>query len=572
MKILFAVALAGCSMGSDGGACGENCGLNDAGGQNDAGGGCAVISFAPANPKAGDHVKATATPFVTGVVHYRWKVDGVANTTYEAPDESAIGFDVLEPTSHSVSVDLDDPSMCHADGFINVSNPNGVTTPFVMRVIPNDTIAPPQEQTILVQGGTQTQRPVYLDPGVELDATVEDAVGMIPAYVKLTPTLGPAFDLVTMGPIAPRVQVQPHTILVVPMDNTLAPRVFAWMPGVGMNTFLVDTGTAVTGTVTDRSGNPLANAQVQLTQAGTPSTIATTAANGTFTARVSYGSTAMTTIAITPPAGSGLAKMSATAMFDLSMPINASFMASPATCDLAGTPVKRGGTNQSGAIVTVVGNIAAAGTIAGQTASGEFHASATAGGGTLPTLLVPRAALSAVAQIAAGDYAVAAIDTSTCAAQTIDAPARTTQSGTIKSPDGTQVLAGVRIEATPTGSLAGATLIPVEAVTDANGGWSMLVASGATYNVQVIDPGRRGTLSLAPNAFPAGTVSLASALSISGTIGLIGGGNVIEAASVQLLCAPSASCTGLTAQQPLAETATDITGFYQLAVPDPGSM
>ncbi|HEY0253217.1 MAG TPA: carboxypeptidase-like regulatory domain-containing protein, partial [Kofleriaceae bacterium] len=394
------------------------------------------------------------------------------------------------------------------------------------------------------------------------------AAGMIAAYVKLTPQVGPSFDLVTIGPIVPRVLPLDHTVLVVPMDTTLAPRAFTWSPGVGPNVFLVDAGTAVTGTVVDRGGAPLAGAQIQLVQAGVPSTIATTAANGTFTARASFGAAAMTTITVTPPATSGLAKLAATAAFDLAQPINVSFAASPATCDLAGTRVLRGGVNQTGAIVSVVGSVGAAGTIAGVSATGMFHASATATAGTLPSLLVPRAALGAVAQIAANDYAVVALDTSACVAQTIDAPARIAKAGTIDSPGGLPV-GGVRIEAVPTGTLALANLIPVEAVTASDGTWAMQVASGATYDVKVIDPAGRGTKQLAPSAFPPATMRLDKAQVLNGTITLVDGGNVVEGAAVQLLCA---SCSGLAAQTPIAATATDITGFYQLAIPDPRSL
>lgn len=567
MKHLVLVTLiAGCSMGSDGQ------GVSDGGmGGTDAPAGCIVLTFAPPNPVAGDHVKVSAQVFRPGVAHYHWQVDGVDNTSYESPQQDAIGFDVPTAMAHEVTLDVDlaDNSPCQqGQAFINVASGSNVIVPYRLRVTPPSSVAPPQEQILAVQAGAQIQRPVYLDPGIELDATIQDASGSIPAYVKLTPAVGPAIDLVTLGSITPRVQLLAHTILVVPMDNTLAPRTFTWMPGVGPNSFTVDAGAPVTGTVVDRAGTPLANAQVQLTQAGVPSTIATTNASGAFTARVSFGSTSQTTITVTPPAGAGLAKLSATSQFDLGQPIAVSFAPSPATCDLGGTAVKRGGTNQPGAIVSIVGAVANAGTIAGVAAAGQFHATATATAGTLPSLLVPRAQLSAVAQVAAADYAVATIDTTACTAQTIDAPARIGEAGRILGTDGTTPLSGVRIEATPTGALGQVTLVPVEAVTAGDGSWSALAASGATYEVRVIDPSGRGALS--PGAFPTGTVALANALSIKGQIGMINGGNIVEGASVQLLCAPgSAGCSGLAAQQPIAETATDITGYYQLAAPDP---
>ena len=84
------------------------------------------------------------------------------------------------------------------------------------------------------------------------------------------------------------------------------------------------------------------------------------------------------------------------------------------------------------------------------------------------------------------------------------------------------------------------------------------------------DPGGRG----APFDYPDETalgvphaVVLAKALAITGQVSVIGFPNPVVNASVQILCG---SCTGVAASQPIAETATDATGAYRIALPDPG--
>jgi hypothetical protein len=182
---------------------------------------------------------------------------------------------------------------------------------------------------------------------------------------------------------------------------------------------------------------------------------------------------------------------------------------------------------------------------------------------------VPRAPLSAVIEVAAGDFAVAALDTSTCAAQALDAPAAIVATGEIKNSAGTITLPGARAEAVPLGALALANLIPVEATADANGQFSLSLAAGAHYALHFFDPGGRG----APHDYPDETASgvpgealLDPAIAISGLVTVIGFPNPVANASVQILCA---ACTGVAASQPLAETATDSTGAYRIAVPDP---
>jgi len=573
MRFAALLVLVGCAGGAD------HAIIDDANGNGDsAGQDCLTITITPGTPHKGDHVKATAMGYGIGaVLDFAWNVNGIPNTTYEAPDGSAIGFDVPEAVSYEVGVAITPPSCLPVQRTINVLSGNGNTKLYRMRVVPPADLAPPQETEIVVVGGqTVEDRPFFIDPGIALNGSVTSGATPVPAYVKFTPVLGPAFDLVTTGTFTSRLQLQMHSVIVIPQDNTLAPRVVAWTPGVGPTQFAVDAGNPTTGTVLDRTGAPLANAQVQLEQLGVPSTIATTAANGTFTVRTTFAIGTNITATVTPPPTSGLARLSATAMFDPMQAMQISYVGSPATCDVAATPVKRGGANQGGAIVTIVG--ALPGTIGTVTtggvsanATGTVHISATAsGGGTLPSTLVPRANLGAVVQIAPTDFAVSSLDTSACTAQTIDAPVRITATGAITNAN-QLALVGARIEAVPVGVLALANLLPVQTSTFAGGAFSIQLASGGHYDVHFFDPGGRGAEIDLPDLTAAGVgnTMLDPALAIKGEVTVMNNVNPIEGASVQLLCA---DCTGVAASQPLAQTATDVTGNYRLAVPDPGTM
>jgi hypothetical protein len=567
--IALALVLVGCGFGGADGT------RSDAGGQSDDANGCSsTLIFDPPFPVAGDHIKVTAQVFGP-VTDYVWMVDGVGNTNYEASDHSAIGFDAPTADSHTVSVQIEGSAGCSfAQQTINVMNPSGTLVMYRVRLTPPADLAPPQETLIQIHGGQNADRPFAVDPGAVLTGTVT-AGSAIDAYVKFTPVLGPAFDLVTTGAFTTHLQLQAHTVLVIPQNNALAPRLFTWMPGMGPNVFPVDAGTPVGGTVLDRGGAPLANAQVQLEQLGVPSTIATTAANGTFTAHHTFDATDPITVTITPPATSGLARLTATATFDLTKSVQISYAASPMSCDLAGTPVTRATSPQPNALVTVVGALAGtAGTVTtggiSANALGAVHVTAIASGaGALPSMLVPRATLSAVIEVAAGDYAVAALDTSTCAAQTFDAPAAIIATGEIENATATTTLAGARVEAVPIGALALANLIPVQATSDSSGHFALALAAGAHYALHFFDPGGRG----APHDYPDETASgvpgealLNAALAITGQVTVIGFPNAVANASVQILCA---DCTGVAASQPIAETATDSTGAYRIAVPDP---
>lgn len=553
-----------------------------------------AITFDPTEPSADPLAPVRAEVNVKGalgVFTYTWTVSFNGNAvtfTPEASDGSQIGFIANTAGPYSVTVNISGPvpnGCSYADGVINVGAPGANVDVYRLRTVPPTGSAPPQEQIIQVKGGADYVRAIALDPGISTTVTVQQTGSGtgVPAYVKLMPVGAPAAftELFTnaSGQFSTKLLGQTHDVLVIPTSASIAPAKLQWTPTT--TSLQIGAGSARGGIVRGPGGTGLSGAKVQLLSDGVPSTAATTAGDGSFTVRHSYPAGATVTVKVTPPAASGLPRLEATGAFDLSMPLQINYAASLATCDLSNTPVRRGGNAQANARVTIVGTLpgTSGSVIAGITvnAAGTARIATVADGtGKLPSILVPRATLSAVVDLgtvppAPPDFAVDTIDTSACAAQIIDAPALLVRTGVAKNV-ANDVLSDVRVEATPIGALALADAQTVSVTTDEAGAFSISLASGGRYDVRFVDPYQRAATLPVPNVLPGGlptTATLPKAIAISGSISIAGNTQPIAGATVQLLCA---TCTGVAAARPIAETASTNQSQYRLAVPDPGTM
>jgi hypothetical protein len=584
---IFALVAAGCAGSLDG-----NTDNPDAGNSSDAPPGCiATLSYDPPFPVAQTITPIRAAVDVSnspGVLSYSWTVTYNSNPvtfTQEASDNSSIGFFAPNTGKYQVSVQIGGSSAecSFASAMINVADPNANNGTVRLRTVASPTLAPPQETVIQIQGGGDYNRDIALDQGISFSGTVTNGVGGagVPAYVKLMPVGAPAafteiFASGT-GAFSARLLGQVHGVLVIPTSTTLAPKLLTWMGIMTSASFAVTGGTVVSGVVRDPSGAGLGGAKVQLMGGIVPSTLATTASNGTFSVRTDFPSNSPITVKVTPPAGSGLPRLEASGTLDLQQSLTIAYASGLQTCNLGGNAVKRGGANQANANVTFVGTLAGTSGTATTGAmsvnlTGTVRVATTANGsGVLPTVLVPRSnALSAAVSLSAADWAVDAVDTSACAAQTIDAPVGITRTGITKN--ATTLLGGVIVEATPINELAAADAQPIVTTSDANGNFSIDLASGGTYDVRFIDPQARAAplpvLSTPPANVPQ-IALLPKALTISGKVTVTGTSNPIIGASIQILCA---SCSGIDASRPIAQTATDAQSNYRIAVPDPGVM
>ncbi|HEY4244580.1 MAG TPA: carboxypeptidase-like regulatory domain-containing protein [Kofleriaceae bacterium] len=580
-RFLLLVCLAACGA--------DKSGANPDGGPSmDGMGGCQVsISFDPAQPTAGESVRAIAdVSGVAGVLSYSWSVQFEGSqlaTTAEQPDGSQVSFATTDAGIYDVTLQVQASAFCPtADQPLDVRAPGANTTMFRVHITPSAAAnMPPFERTIQVPGGGNWNLgTIALDPGVTSTSQVTGPSGGIPAYLRFAPSGTPdavveAFADPT-GFVTVQLQGSAQTVLVVPTVPGVAPKRFDnWQPG--STTLALDAGTSLSGTVRDPSGTGIGGAAVQLVIDGVPSTLTTSAANGSFTVLASVAAGASVTVDVAPPATTGLPRLQATAVFPVASatPIDVHYAANLAVRDLGGTVVTRAGAPIASAQVAVVASLAAVGTVTvgGTSATGTGAVRLTAvadASGALPSLLAPAAPLSAVVTAATGDLAVASLDLTSGVPASIEAPAAQLVSTSAEDPT-LAVLAGVVVEAEPAAALALANASLVRATTDAGGAASLSLASGGHYDLRFSDPAGRAAPIVVSDVTAgsiAGSYELLPAILLSGTVQVGSSASLTEGASVQVLCA---ACTGVERSRPIAETATDSTGDFSLAVPDPGT-
>jgi hypothetical protein len=591
MKRLAAITLLALAACADSGS--DGMGTVDSGynGSNDGSTTGCSITFFPVNPEASSvaPVRASFNTGSPGVFTYEWAVSfNGADIPYtvESSSGNSIGFIAATAGVYDVTVSVTGGfTSCPYDHqFLTVAAPGANNDVYRLRAVPSPSLGvPPQEQIIQVAGGGDAIRDITLDPGIAASGVVRNGTGGtgVPAYVKFMPVSTPfAFtELFTTstGTYDTKLVGVPHDVIVIPTSTTLAPKKLSWTAST--TSLVVGPGTIVTGTVRNPAGAGLSGAKVQLYADGVPSTLGTTVSDGTFLLRADFPSGVPITVKVTPPATSGLPRLEATAAFTLGSSLQINYASGLQTCDLANTLVRRNAAGQAGAKVYVVGQLAGtAGTVvagASANAVGTARIAATADGtGRLPATLVPRSsALSAVIEIAANDFAVDAIDTSTCPVLTIDAPAPVVRSGVAKSASNI-VLGGIRIEASPVGALALAGVGAVGTTSNASSGaFSITLASGGRYDVRYSDPearvARREDLDIAPSGIPPDPI-MPAAIAIRGKVSLSNSSQALPGTAIQLLCTQCSSTVDAT--RPIAQTTTTSTSDYRIAVPDPGVM
>ncbi len=568
----------------------DGSGLVDAGSSGDGGIPACTLTwfpFAPeANPLAPLRVRIDSG--AAGVFIYEWTVVHAGATiahTVESAAGNEINFIAADPGIYNVSVTISGgfTSCPFVSEAIPVSAPGANNNIYRLRAVPPPaTGVPPQEQVVEVKGGADAINNIQLDPGITAAGTVRNGMAGpgVPAYVKFMPGSAPlAFTekfTSSSGAYSTKLVGITHSVLVIPQSTALAPKLLSWTPTT--TALVVGPGQLVTGTVRNPAATGLGGAKVQLMANGVPSTIGTTAGDGSFSLRADFPAGSTITVNVTPPAASGLPRLQASGAFTLTSTMQIDYSASLTTCNLAGTPVRRNSINQPDANVTVVGTLtASAGLVtagAAATALGTVRIAASAdGSGLLPSVLVPRAAtLSAVTQLGPTDFAVDGLDTSACPALVIDAPAQEVATGIAKTPSNT-VLNGLRVEATPVGVLALADAQTISTTTDSNGAFSLPLAANGRYEVRYIDPQARVARREDSNITAAGIpddVLMPLAVGIQGKVSISSSAQPLAGTSIMLLCTQCSS--SVDAARPIAHTTTNGLSEYRLAVPDPGTM
>jgi len=560
------------------------CAGNIEGGDDD---GCRVsLGFTPSMPYSGPAGEITVTAGVqntTGVLAYTWDVTYVGGSvpfTNAAANNSAIRFTALDPGTYTVTLDVDAPSKtCNQETQrINVLDPTGMLVDVRLHVTaPFDLDVPPIDRMIRVNGGADYDLgAVVLEPGIPATGMVRTSGGTgVPAYMRISP-LGMAGAITetfsnASGIYDVTLLNQPHDVLVIPSSPTLAPQKFSWISST--TSFTVSAGTAITGTV--RHGvTPVSGAKVQLTIGGVPTTLGTTAGDGSFTVRGIATAGAMVKVEVTAPAASGLPRLESTAQFSVTGPIDILYSSTLQTRNIGGTEVRRGGALLGNKKVVLVGALSSIGNVtAGVTGNASGFARVTTttnGSGVLPSLLAPAGPLSAVVTVLDSDLAVTAFNTSAAVPALIDAPIMKpfATKGIGQSP----ALDGIRLDLVPVDALALAGAPTLQLMSDSAGQFASSIADGGTYDAVFSDPqGRQGQRIVTDRTATsfASSYDLPPAVSVSGTLSVTGNPNKLRGAAVTILCA---TCSGLGRERPIAETASDQAGDFVLAVPDPGTM
>lgn len=558
----------------------------DSGASSDASDYCDIgVDFSPDEPTAGDTVYAVASvPDAGGqFLEYTWTVLHEGSDVpfvLTQPDGSAIRFDTTDPGPHYVQLSVTGSECFSFDAPLNVRAPGATDTTWRVRfVAPPGAPAAPQERSVVVPSGADFDMgEVSLDPGAVIAGTIEDTTGApMAAYLRLVPAGTPDVQIDGFagsdGGYAVRTTLEHHDLLIIPFRADIPPMTLLdWTPS--SQTFVLDGGTVVTGTVRGPANDLLSGATVTVRLGGVPSTVGVTDAGGAFSVRVRPQGTQILTVDVVPPAGSGLPRLAtAGAVVDLAQSLDVRYAASLATQDVAGVAVEQAGAPAPGAEVTFTGTIAGAGTLtAGTTtanASGSFAITvAASGGGVLPAALVPAAPASAIVSPASGAPGVVAVDLSSGAPAAIDAPAGATLTGRVIGPDGLAV-ASADLRAVPSGALAAAEMGQVHVVADATGAFALPLAGGGAYELVITDRARQ--LALLRTALvvagPAslGDLELPDGLTLRGNVRL--SGSTLAGAAVTIFCE---TCPADERDRPAAESSTDGGGTFRATVLDPG--
>jgi len=587
MKLmLFALLLAGCAAGLDGAASPPDTPLPPPSGADMP---CPLeLRFNPPLPTADPTQRITAS--LVGDAHniqiLGWSVTlGATDVAIHdsQPDHASIDFVAPAPGVYTVALQISDSALgcTRSSRMLNVGAPGAKVSHVRVRISPPADLAVSAfEQTQTIAGGASADLgTIVLDSGVPVIPRVVGAAGGVPAYVRFTPNgtrnaVVEAFADST-GQVRTRLADDDYTVLVVPSAGGDIPHQFASWSSVAGGDFSVLGGVPITGTVLDPAGAGLADATVQLTVDGVPSTVATTDGKGEFSLQAESTGGAVT-VEVTPPASAGLPRLAArSSSFDLTQRVRVEYATNLVRRSLAGVHVTRGGARVADAAVMVVGALSAVGTVTAGTSStarGDVRIAAVADAtGTLPAQQVPAAALSAVVTVAPGDLAVAALDTTTAMPGVLDAPAMQVIATAATGLDGSK-LSGAVLDLVPSGALALAAASPLHLIADGNGAFTAAIAAGGHYDLRFFDPqGRAGPLvqadrvatTIERNGYP-----LPKVLGISGTV-RFAGSQALANASIQILCV---DCTGVERAKPIAEGTTDDSGRFTLAVPDPGTM
>ncbi len=587
------------------------CGATDAAGDDDDGnvpdagvGSCDMtVSITPPIPVAPVSIVVTGAidrTDLAGLERYRWTVTrsgAPVKFTLRDPDAREIEFVAGEPGPYEVRLDgdLDGITCGQAERDINVRDPAAQDVAYRLKLIPPAGIAaPPQLQTVTIPSLADFElEDLTLAAGMPIAGSVVDATAAgVPGYVRLTPVGDPALSTPTEafpgadGAYSTRVVGGDYDVLVVPVSAGIAPAEFRALPASGLNASLTMTsGDVVTGSVLDSDGAPIAGARVAMTVGGVPSTIATTAPNGSFSLLARVGGGAATAVSVTAPDG-GASR--------LELAADAGFVAAvgePVVIQLAAVASARtetfaivdsdGATPVPGATATFIARpVAVSGTLTAGgspfTATGHARVVATADGtGNTGPVSLPPAIYDVVVSPPAGASTTGATSLSVVDLTAGPAPTQLSLALPATLRGLFDVNARAMVTAVPRGPLAVAAAPTVQTVAE-TGTFELALVGGGNYEITVrpapglpIAGARVDATAPAPGAVvdvPA--IALPAARVVTGVVESPDVAGGVSGVTLALLCG---NCTGPAAVVPIAEAVSRADGSFEMRIPDPGA-
>jgi hypothetical protein len=584
---LTLLAAAGC------GSFGDHGGGLDAGNGNGNGDGCdmIILPFEPAEPERGDTVVAKGEVSVVGwegIYRYEWSASNEGQRIpVESRGDDAIAIPTLRAGIYEVELrgSVGQRECFPATRTLNVREIGAEAERYRLRVVPPNEGTPAELEVSVYGGADYALGPIVLDRNASLSGQVTGPEGPLSGYVRIRGADGVSSEAFADDQGAFRAPRPPgggpYEILVVPDDPDVAPISRSGLSEVGE--IFVDAGIAVTGTVTGPDDVPVEGARVSLSVGGVPSTLVETDEGGTFTLRARPGEAI---VRVSAPAARGLFDLRAA---DVAVAADSHLVISYAPAgDTVAAPQIMSSDDASPApgarVIWIADPVEEAGSVDTGTelhlAIGSARREAFADeAGVMAELRLPRASYEVL--VAPGDDGVAAGQAATAILVDLDgaAPPSTLSlslpaelRGVARA--GEALVAGVRLVATPAGSLARVGGASASVLTGDDGAYSLAVAGGISYELSFAPPpalrlARAWIDAEAPppgGSGDLGAFELPPAIAVYGEVSALGGG-ALARAHVSLRCI---DCPAERRDLPVAEATTDSTGRFRLMVPDPG--
>jgi hypothetical protein len=407
-----------------------------------------------------------------------------------------------------------------------------------------------------------------LQDGETLVGHIVGPSGGVAGSLQFKQSDGPIFGSTTdtNGRYVTLVPAGTYDVLVIPYGTAVAPIRWLARPDATLDGDQeVSAGDGLAGVVLTSDGAPVSGARVAVASGGLPPMVVTTAADGSFAARVRSETRTLTVI---PPAP--YARVTATILGGSEVVVRL-----PAG-DLL--PVATVARNAAGAlapgarVLLVADELTPAGTVAvdgsaPEPAAASARVAVTAGqDGALPAMMLPRGAYAVVVEPPATSLDVPAMTSLDPAAPPAALASAQATRTTITVLQGTTPVAEARVTAVARGLRGVGAGAAVWGASDTNGQVALDLAKGMPYDVTV-GPVTVRRLARTRTTVTGGTatltVRLTAAVALRGTLSS-GSGSAQVGVRVEALCA---SCGDTV---PLADTQTDASGAFSLLVPDPG--